>query len=175
MIQCEITKVFNPQAFGQGFSFKTDDDMKDFKEKFFNEQFGSYSTSVYTGGSPCPEWIVVGTKFNADFKINKGYLTLKGQPQIIYDASKNDDSAFESDNINLEDISDDLDDSFDPSQFEKETETKPSDPTINKINNMAELYAKIFKAIHTHEYLSKLDTGLKKDIATSFFIEYNKR
>ena len=40
---------------------------------------------------------------------------------------------------------------------------------------MAELYAKIFKAIHTHEYLSKLDTGLKKDIATSFFIEYNKR
>ena len=52
---------------------------------------------------------------------------------------------------------------------------KPSDQTINKINNMAELYAKIFKAIHTHEYLSKLDTGLKKDIATSFFIEYNKR
>ena len=77
--------------------------------------------------------------------------------------------------ISLEDIADDLDDSFDPNQFEKEIETKPSDPTINRINNMAELYAKIFKAIHTHEYLSKLDTGLKKDIATSFFIEYNKR
>ena len=48
------------------------------------------------------------------------------------------------------------------------------DPVQAKINNYADLYAKIFATIHKHEYLAKLDTGLKKDIATSFFIQLNR-
>ena len=50
-----------------------------------------------------------------------------------------------------------------------------NDPVMNKIKNMAELYANILKVVHNQEYLKDLDKGLQKDIATSFFIEYNKR
>jgi hypothetical protein len=84
--------------------------------------------------------------------------------------------------ISLEDIADDLDDvGFEYGNNVRKEKPQGNngnggedDPTLNRINNMAELYAKIFKAIHTHDYLSKLDTGLKKDIATSFFIQLNR-
>ena len=85
--------------------------------------------------------------------------------------------------ISLEEIADDLDDDVDFEYGNNLKKEKPqggnsgvgNDPVMNKINNMAELYANILKVVHNQEYLKDLDKGLQKDIATSFFIEYNKR
>ena len=67
-----------------------------------------------------------------------------------------------------------IDRDYDEVYLEDRSKRIATDPIQVKINNYADLYAKIFKTIHNHEYLAKLDTGLKKDIATSFFIQLNR-
>ena len=164
-ISCEINKVFEAKGGKFGLSLKPLEENHDIENSnSYKSQYNNFTINYFLNGEDTPNWAKEGNKIKFCYSVNNGWININQDDGVTLD-----------DDISLEDIADDLDDSFDPSQFEKETETKPSDPTINKINNMAELYAKIFKAIHTHEYLSKLDTGLKKDIATSFFIEYNKR
>ena len=161
-IECEITMVFRPNENNQGFAFTTKQNMGNL-EKFYNEEKENYKVNYWHNGNPVPTWISKGQKVILDLYENKkGYLTI-GEVQPI-------DLAEDEFNKAVDELSQEEEDEI----LEGEI-VKPSDQTINKINNMAELYAKIFKAIHTHKYLSKLDTGLKKDIATSFFIEYNKR
>ena len=78
----------------------------------------------------------------------------------------------------LEELPDSLDEEETDFAFGNNVDKKLNghsvDPVQAKINNYADLYAKIFATIHKHEYLAKLDTGLKKDIATSFFIQLNR-
>ena len=164
-ISCEINKVFEAKGGKFGLSLKPLEENHDIENSnSYKSQYNNFTINYFLNGEDTPNWAKEGNKIKFCYSVNNGWININQDDGVTLDAD-----------ISLEDIADDLDDSFDPSQFEKEIETKPSDPTINRINNMAELYAKIFKAIHTHEYLSKLDTGLKKDIATSFFIEYNKR
>ena len=89
MIECEITKVFDPKPNGQGFSFKTQSDMGELS-KFFNPKYGTYITSIFTGGKPSPSWIVEGAKFKAEFdESDTGHLNLISKTlQIIEDASQ---------------------------------------------------------------------------------------
>jgi len=134
-----------------------------------------------------PDWLVEGNQIKMPFKIYMDYaiydqfskigVQVLGESNPIADIKK----AFP--DATLEELPDSLD--------EEETdfpyganEKKPNgtdklnghsdDPVQAKINNYADLYAKIFATIHKHEYLQKLDTGLKKDIATSFFIQLNR-
>lgn len=141
MIECEIATVFNPQPMGQGFSFKANGNMDDFKEKFYNDKYGTYSTSLYTGGTPCPAWVNKGTKFRANFKISdKGYLVFKGQPEIIYDASLRDDITPENDGTD-----------FDPEEYEQ---AQKDVPLINEDGEELELLDE--KEVKLREEVSKL-------------------
>ena len=169
LVKCEIIQIDEPKEYQGAVKRKVHCKLLDNNKMVIastNYKPDSGQFEINWKKDTLPDWLKVKNTINLPMKEYMNYS--------IIDSF--DDRGVEIlEGISLEDIADDLDDSFDPNQFEKEIETKPSDPTINRINNMAELYAKIFKAIHTHEYLSKLDTGLKKDIATSFFIEYNKR
>ena len=121
-----------------------------------------------------PDWLKVKNTINLPMKEYMNYS--------IIDAF-NEQGVEILEGISLEDIADDLDDDVDFEYGNNLKKEKPqggnsgqgNDPVMNKINNMAELYANILKVVHNQEYLKDLDKGLQKDIATSFFIEYNKR
>ena len=142
---------------------------------------------------PMPSWLKQGNKIKMPYKMYLNYVTLDAgynnqdidKIQVLEEANVVDKIKDAFPDATLENIPDGLD------ELEKETdfpyganEKKPNgtdklnghsdDPVQAKINNYADLYAKIFATIHKHEYLQKLDTGLKKDIATSFFIQLNR-
>ena len=164
-ISCEINKVFEAKGGKFGLSLKPLEENHDIENSnSYKSQYNNFTINYFLNGEDTPNWAKEGNKIKFCYSVNNGWININQDDGVTLDAD-----------ISLEDIADDLDDSFDPSQFEKETETKPSDPVMNKINNMAELYANILKVVHNQEYLKDLDKGLQKDIATSFFIEYNKR
>jgi len=164
-ISCEINKVFEAKGGKFGLSLKPLEENHDIENSnSYKSQYNNFTINYFLNGEDTPNWAKEGNKIKFCYSVNNGWININQDDGVTLD-----------DDISLEDIADDLDDSFDPSQFEKETETKPSDPVMNKINNMAELYANILKVVHNQEYLKDLDNGLQKDIATSFFIEYNKR
>ena len=137
MIECEITKVFDPKPNGQGFSFKTQSDMGELS-KFFNPKYGTYITSIFTGGKPSPSWIVEGAKFKAEFdESDTGHLNLISKTlQIIEDASqkKEDDET-----------------DFDAEEYEKSLNEAP---LVNEDGNEIEILDD--KEVKLREEVSKL-------------------
>ena len=137
MIECEITKVFDPKPNGQGFSFKTQSDMGELS-KFFNPKYGTYITSIFTGGKPSPSWIVEGAKFKAEFdESDTGHLNLISKTlQIIEDASqkKEDDGT-----------------DFDAEEYEKSLNEAP---LVNEDGNGIEILDD--KEVKLREEVSKL-------------------
>tara|TARA_R110000765_G_scaffold8011_1_gene26308 strand:+ start:676 stop:1236 length:561 start_codon:yes stop_codon:yes gene_type:complete len=129
-----------------------------------------------------PDWLVEGNQIKMPFKIYMDYaiydqfskigVQVLGESNPVADIKK----AFP--DATLEELPDSLDEEETDFAFGNNVEKKlnghSADPVQAKINNYADLYAKIFATIHKHEYLAKLDTGLKKDIATSFFIQLNR-
>ena len=126
-----------------------------------------------------PDWLVEGNQIKMPFKIYMDYaiydqfskigVQVLGESNPIADIKK----AFP--DATLEELPDSLDEEETDFNFgANKLNGHLDDPVQAKINNYADLYAKIFATIHKHEYLQKLDTGLKKDIATSFFIQLNR-
>jgi len=187
-IKCEITnvKMFDNRA---SVSIKTMGELPtDLQNsKSYSDQYGLQYSQFLNDGD-LPPYVKVGTKLAIPYYVNKnGYMALSqyDKVKVLEEASVVDEIKDAFPDATLENIPDGLD------ELEKETdfpyganEKKPNgtdklnghsdDPVQAKINNYADLYAKIFATIHKHEYLQKLDTGLKKDIATSFFIQLNR-
>jgi len=187
-IKCEITnvKMFDNRA---SISIKAMGELPTDLEnsKSYSDQYGLQYSQFLNDGD-LPPYVKVGTKIAIPYYVNpKGYMALSkyDEVKVLEEASVVDEIKEYFPETTLENIPDGLD------ELEKETdfpyganEKKPNgtdklnghsdDPVQAKINNYADLYAKIFATIHKHEYLAKLDTGLKKDIATSFFIQLNR-
>ena len=128
-----------------------------------------------------PDWLKQGNKINMPYKLYMDYVTLDArynQVQVLEEANVVADIKKAFPDATLEELPDSLDEEETDFAFGNNVEKKlnghSADPVQAKINNYADLYAKIFATIHKHEYLAKLDTGLKKDIATSFFIQLNR-
>ena len=140
-----------------------------------------------------PDWLVEGNQIKMPFKIYMDYAIYDQFSKIGVQVLGDDiahitvKDIIHPDSIKkvfpeatLESIPDGLDELERETDFafgnnvEKKLNGHSVDPVQAKINNYADLYAKIFATIHKHEYLAKLDTGLKKDIATSFFIQLNR-
>ena len=167
-INCEINKVFEPKGGKFGLSLKPLEDNDDIENSnSYKAQYNNFTINYFLNGEDIPNWSKQGNKIKFCYSINNGWVNINQDDEVEIINNDNEDKTFN-------EVVDELDDSFDPTELEKELNNQNDDPTLNRINNMAELYAKIFKAIHTHDYLSKLDTGLKKDIATSFFIQLNR-
>ena len=105
------------------------------------------------------------------FNLFKGYVTFdrfSNRGVKVLEESK-------SNNNTSDDIpDDDLDDSFDTEKLEAESKGETFGEINIKVVDMIAKYRMCLKAINEDEYLGKLDNGLKKDIATSFFIQLNR-
>ena len=135
-----------------------------------------------------PDWLVEGNQIKMPFKIYMDYAIYDQFSEIgvqvlgddiahitVKDVIHPADIKQSFPNATLEELPDSLDEEETDFNFGANKLNGHSvDPVQAKINNYADLYAKIFATIHKHEYLQKLDTGLKKDIATSFFIQLNR-
>ena len=176
-IKCEITnvKMFDNRA---AISIKAMGDLPTDLEmsKSYTDQYGLQYSQFINEGESLPSYVKVGTQIALPYYVNpKGYMSLSkfDEVKVLKEANAVDAIKDAFPDATLESIPDGLD------ELEKETDfnfgaNAKADPIQAKINNYADLYAKIFKTIHNHEYLAKLDTGLKKDIATSFFIQLNR-
>ena len=173
-IKCEITnvKMFDNRA---SISIKAMGELPTELEnsKSYSDQFGLQYSQFLNDGD-LPPYVKVGSKIVIPYYVNpKGYMSLSkyDEVKVLEEAKKNnviEDIKEVFPDATVETIKDDAEEGTD-FDFGENT-----DPIQVKINNYADLYAKIFKTIHNHEYLAKLDTGLKKDIATSFFIQLNR-
>ena len=180
-IKCEITnvKMFDNRA---SISIKAMGELPTELEmsKSYSEQYGLQYSQFINEGESLPTYVKIGSKIALPYYVNpKGYMSLSkfDEVKVLEEAATAEDVKNIFEGATLEDMPDGLD------ELEKETDfafganvakKTISDPIQAKINNYADLYAKIFKTINNHEYLAKLDTGLKKDIATSFFIQVNR-
>ena len=170
-IQCEINKIFPPKGGKFGMSLKPLEDNEDIKSSnSYKEQYNNFTCNLFIDNDEMPEWAKEGNKISFNYYVNKGYINIDNDKKVkvLNDVIADIKEAFP--DATVETLKDDLDEDTD---FNYGANVQ-DDPIQAKINNYADLYAKIFKTIHTHEYLAKLDTGLKKDIATSFFIQLNR-
>ena len=177
-IKCEITnvKMFDNRA---SISIKAMGELPTDLEnsKSYSDQYGLQYSQFLNDGD-LPPYVKVGTKIAIPYYVNpKGYMALSkyDEVKVLEEASVVDEIKEYFPETTLENIPDSLDEEETDFNFgANKLNGHSDDPVQAKINNYADLYAKIFKTIHTHEYLAKLDTGLKKDIATSFFIQLNR-
>tara|TARA_R110000824_G_scaffold206774_4_gene391990 strand:- start:635 stop:1177 length:543 start_codon:yes stop_codon:yes gene_type:complete len=132
-----------------------------------------------------PSWLQQGNLIKIPFKIFMGYATFDKFAeigvQVIKSAPRkaNVEEEFKKEfpEGTVENLKEDDTDFNFGANTKKPTDKlngHSDDPIQAKINNYADFYAKIFTTINKHKYLQQLDTGLKKDIATSFFIQLNR-
>jgi len=177
-IKCEITnvKMFDNRA---SISIKAMGELPTDLEnsKSYSDQYGLQYSQFLNDGD-LPPYVKVGTKIAIPYYVNpKGYMALSkyDEVKVLEEASVVDEIKEYFPETTLENIPDSLDEEETDFNFgANKLNGHSDDPVQAKINNYADLYAKIFATIHKHEYLQKLDTGLKKDIATSFFIQLNR-
>jgi len=179
-IKCEITnvKMFDNRA---SISIKAMGELPTDLEnsKSYSDQYGLQYSQFLNDGD-LPPYVKVGTKMVIPYYVNpKGYMALSkyDEVKVLEEANVVDEIKQAFPNATLEELPDSLDEEETDFNFganKNKLNGHSDDPIQIKINNYADLYAKIFKTIHKHEYLAKLDTGLKKDIATSFFIQLNR-
>jgi len=177
-IKCEITnvKMFDNRA---SISIKAMGELPTDLEnsKSYSDQYGLQYSQFLNDGD-LPPYVKVGTKIAIPYYVNpKGYMALSkyDEVKVLEEASVVDEIKEYFPETTLENIPDSLDEEETDFNFgANKLNGHSDDPVQAKINNYADLYAKIFATIHKHEYLAKLDTGLKKDIATSFFIQLNR-
>jgi len=103
-----------------------------------------------------------GNKISFSYYVNKGWVNIDNDKKV----------KLITDDIDA--LDDDLDDSFDTEKLEAESKGETFGEINIKVVDMIAKYRMCLKAINEDEYLGKLDNGLKKDIATSFFIQLNR-
>ncbi len=162
-IQCEINKIFPPKGGKFGMSLKPLEDNEDIKSSnSYKEQYNNFTCNLFIGNDEIPEWAKEGNKISFSYYVNKGWVNIDNDKKV----------KLITDDIDA--LDDDLDDSFDTEKLEAESKSETFGDINIKVVDMIAKYRMCLKAINEDEYLGKLDNGLKKDIATSFFIQLNR-
>jgi hypothetical protein len=162
-IQCEINKIFPPKGGKFGMSLKPLEDNEDIKSSnSYKEQYNNFTCNLFIDNDEIPEWAKEGNKISFSYYVNKGWVNIDNDKKV----------KLITDDIDA--LDDDLDDSFDTEKLEAESKSETFGDINIKVVDMIAKYRMCLKAINEDEYLGKLDNGLKKDIATSFFIQLNR-
>ena len=162
-IQCEINKIFPPKGGKFGMSLKPLQDNEDIKSSnSYKEQYNNFTCNLFIDNDEIPEWAKEGNKISFSYYVNKGWVNIDNDKKV----------KLITDDIDA--LDDDLDDSFDTEKLEAESKGETFGEINIKVVDMIAKYRMCLKAINEDEYLGKLDNGLKKDIATSFFIQLNR-
>ena len=162
-IQCEINKIFPPKGGKFGMSLKPLEDNEDIKSSnSYKEQYNNFTCNLFIDNDEIPEWAKEGNKISFSYYVNKGWVNIDNDKKV----------KLITDDIDA--LDDDLDDSFDTEKLEAESKGETFGEINIKVVDMIAKYRMCLKAINEDEYLGKLDNGLKKDIATSFFIQLNR-
>tara|TARA_Y100001972_G_C7627217_1_gene314689 strand:+ start:114 stop:692 length:579 start_codon:yes stop_codon:yes gene_type:complete len=179
LIDCEVAQVFDRDEQKIGFSLRPLDMseknleiFKSFEKSKWNEKYKSISVNYFHKNKPLPSWISKGSQINVGIRNNNGWCNIDQNTIKVLEVS---DTSFDDD-------VEKLDDDFIAEQLEKElVESKKSEtPEVKKnakvvtkedrkterINQIVENYASIFRVVSSHQSLVSLDTNLKKDIAT---------
>ena len=179
LIDCEVAQVFDRDEQKIGFSLRPLDMseknleiFKSFEKSKWNEKYKSISVNYFHKNNPLPSWISKGSQINVGIRNNNGWCNIDQNTIKVLEVS---DTSFDDD-------VEKLDDDFIAEQLEKElVESKKSEtPEVKKnakvvtkedrkterINQIVENYASIFRVVSSHQSLVSLDTNLKKDIAT---------
>ena len=162
-IQCEINKIFPPKGGKFGMSLKPLEDNEDIKSSnSYKEQYNNFTCNLFIDNDEMPDWAKEGNKISFSYYVNKGWVNIDNDKKV----------KLITDDIDA--LDDDLDDSFDTEKLEAESKNETFGDINIKVVDMIAKYRMCLKAINEDEYLGKLDNGLKKDIATSFFIQLNR-
>ena len=162
-IQCEINKIFPPKGGKFGMSLKPLEDNEDIKSSnSYKEQYNNFTCNLFIDNDEMPEWAKEGNKISFSYYVNKGWVNIDNDKKVKLITN------------DIDALDDDLDDSFDTEKLEAESKGETFGQINIKVVDMIAKYRMCLKAINEDEYLGKLDNGLKKDIATSFFIQLNR-
>ena len=162
-IQCEINKIFPPKGGKFGMSLKPLEDNEDIKSSnSYKEQYNNFTCNLFIDNDEMPEWAKEGNKISFSYYVNKGWVNIDNDKKVKLITN------------DIDALDDDLDDSFDTDKLEAESKGETFGQINIKVVDMIAKYRMCLKAINEDEYLGKLDNGLKKDIATSFFIQLNR-
>ena len=185
-INCEITKVFEAKPNGVGFGIRVDNMSEDLQEFVKNDKYPNQITvNWWFNKQPSPKWLIEGSKIKFSwYKNPKGYLTID---QASLEVLQNE-------GIELEDIEDDLDDSFDTDQLEAEalkdleqndksnvTNLKPkainniNSKKLSKIQELTDNYGDVFKVVNSHPNLVSLPLEEKTKITTHINITLSQQ
>ena len=156
-ITCEINKVFEAKDGKFGMSLKPLEDNDDVKNSnSYKSQYDNFTMNYFLNGEDIPGWAQQGNKIKFCYVVNNGWINCQ-----------------QDDGVQIADDDDDV--SFDPKKLESESK---DNQTFGKIaidvTDYIYKYKVCLKAINEDDFLGKLDNGLKKDIATSFFIQLNR-
>jgi hypothetical protein len=162
-IQCEINKIFPPKGGKFGMSLKPLEDNEDIKSSnSYKEQYNNFTCNLFIDNDEMPDWAKEGNKISFSYYVNKGWVNIDNDKKVKLITD------------DIDSLDDDLDDSFDTEKLEAESKGETFGQIDIKVVDMIAKYRMCLKAINEDEYLGKLDNGLKKDIATSFFIQLNR-
>ena len=156
-ITCEINKVFEAKGGKFGMSLKPLEDNSDIQNSnSYKAQYDNFTMNYFLNGEDIPNWAKQGNKIKFCYFVNNGWINCSQEDGV--------------------ELADDLDDdvSFDVEKIEKETKPETFGQIEIQVLDYIAKYRTCLKAINEDEFLGKLDNGLKKYIATSFFIQLNR-
>ena len=156
-ITCEINKVFEAKGGKFGMSLKPLEDNSDIQNSnSYKAQYDNFTMNYFLNGEDIPNWAKQGNKIKFCYFVNNGWINCSQEDGV--------------------ELADDLDDdvSFDVEKIEKENKPETFGQIEIQVLDYIAKYRTCLKAINEDEFLGKLDNGLKKDIATSFFIQLNR-
>ena len=201
-INCEITKVFNRNEKTVGFSLRPlQQELEDSKKiEFFktftkwNGQYNNCSSNMFHNNKPNPEWLVENAQISCDWINNNGWLNIE---PVTVELIKMPDTDKSDDEFN--DAINELDDSFDTDQLEKEalkdleqkdkskdksnvTNLKPkvvgnniNPKKLAKINELTDNYGDVFLVVNSHPNLVSLPLEEKTKITTHINITLSQQ
>jgi len=181
-LTCEIKKVFLAKDGKFGMSLHSLEDNDDVaNSNSYKAQFDNFTINYFLNGEGVPSWVKEGNKIKFCYSMNNGWININQDDGV--DIIPDEKTPEESKTFNQ--TVDELDDSFDPVELEKELEVKtdsnndlPKELTEEKLifaKKYLREYEEIGKLGKPDFSLKKLDQGNYKDVITSCKIAMSQK
>ena len=169
-IKCEITKVFDADDKGIGFAMKPDSITDEIKQlKKWNNKFKNFTATWWFNGKPKPKWIIEGAEIEFNWTTENGFLVFDRDSVEAISLPDNEEisDAEKSFNQAVDKLSDEaVEEIMEQEHQEQQKPSSKQDRKIERINQLVDNYAKIYRVVSQHQSLVSLENNLKKDIAT---------
>jgi len=187
-INCEITKVFDPNDKGVGFVIKPNEATDELKALTkWNNKFQNITATWWFNQKAQPKWIVEEAKIKFSWYEKNGFLNIDQASVEVIELPNIEDE--------FNDAINELDDSFDTDQLEAEalkdleqkdksnvTNLKPkainnniNSKKLSKIQELTDNYGDVFKVVNSHPNLVSLPLEEKTKITTHINITLSQQ